>query len=142
MANPVTMLTVDNDPARSAREIVDRFATQGVSYASAPSPGIAAARNKVLSETDPPRTLARAGRTIVWCDEAVVIDWVPNSRLTHQWVPKRAFRTDNPDSPTALALTANGTASPSPVESSASSSGEHHSAPPPAGHTRSGRPAG
>ena len=210
VANPVTMLIVDNDPARSAEQVVAGFSTDGVTYASEPTPGIAAARNKALAEADPAallifidddehpvagwlaalvatqaetgaagvagpvlsefesepdewiragrffvrrrwstgtsmtlaatnnllldmeqvnavglrfderfglsggsdtmftRTLARSGRTIIWCDEAVVIDRVPNSRLTHQWVLKRAFRTGNSDSHTALALCANG----------------------------------
>ena len=53
------------------------------------------------------RRLARSGRAIVWCDEAIVIDRVPNSRLTHEWVLKRAFRTGNSDSRTALALCEN-----------------------------------
>lgn len=41
------------------------------------------------------RQLVRAGGTILWCDEAVVIDHVPASRLTRQWVLQKAFRLGN-----------------------------------------------
>jgi succinoglycan biosynthesis protein ExoM len=37
---------------------------------------------------------ATAGR-MVWCDEAVVTDHVPASRVTREWVLRRAFRSGN-----------------------------------------------
>lgn len=41
------------------------------------------------------RELTSRGGTIVWCDDAVVIDLVPASRLTRQWVLQRSFRFGN-----------------------------------------------
>lgn len=41
------------------------------------------------------RQLVRAGGRIVWCDEAVVIDVIPDSRATRNWVRRRAFRLGN-----------------------------------------------
>jgi succinoglycan biosynthesis protein ExoM len=41
------------------------------------------------------RGLAAAGATMVWCDEAVVTDHVPASRMTRDWVLRRAFRSGN-----------------------------------------------
>ncbi len=50
------------------------------------------------------RTLHKLGGEMVWCDEAVVIDVVPTSRLTRSWVTRRAFRSGNSWSLTSLAL--------------------------------------
>ena len=41
------------------------------------------------------RTLSGRGSRMVWCDEAIVIDRVPASRLTREWVLRRAFRSGN-----------------------------------------------
>lgn len=41
------------------------------------------------------RQLVRAGIGMVWCDEAIVIDRVPASRVQRSWVLKRAFRSGN-----------------------------------------------
>lgn len=41
------------------------------------------------------RQLVRSGLVMVWCDEAIVIDRVPASRLNREWVLKRAFRSGN-----------------------------------------------
>lgn len=41
------------------------------------------------------RRLAAAGETMVWCDEAVVVDHVPVDRLTRAWVLRRAYRSGN-----------------------------------------------
>lgn len=41
------------------------------------------------------RQLTQRGGSIVWCDEAVVIDLVPASRLTKEWVLQRSFRFGN-----------------------------------------------
>ncbi|MHA3703893.1 glycosyltransferase family 2 protein [Jatrophihabitans sp. YIM 134969] len=41
------------------------------------------------------RTLARRGRLLVWCDEAVVLDRVPADRVSRSWVVRRAFRMSN-----------------------------------------------
>jgi succinoglycan biosynthesis protein ExoM len=41
------------------------------------------------------RALARGGETMVWCDEAIVTDWVPAARLTRRWVLQRAVSTGN-----------------------------------------------
>jgi succinoglycan biosynthesis protein ExoM len=37
------------------------------------------------------RTITARGHALVWCDEAAVSDVIPPSRLTRQWVLKRAF---------------------------------------------------
>jgi cellulose synthase/poly-beta-1,6-N-acetylglucosamine synthase-like glycosyltransferase len=50
------------------------------------------------------RHIVRAGGRLVWCDEAPVVDVVPASRLTREWVMKRAFRSANSWSRTSLAL--------------------------------------
>jgi succinoglycan biosynthesis protein ExoM len=41
------------------------------------------------------RQLSQRGGTIVWCDDAVVIDLVPATRLTREWVLQRSFRFGN-----------------------------------------------
>ena len=41
------------------------------------------------------RALAGHGAPMVWCDEAVVTDAVPASRMTPRWVLRRAFRSGN-----------------------------------------------
>lgn len=41
------------------------------------------------------RKLVRLGGRMVWCDEAVVVDRVPDSRLSRGWVLRRAFRSGN-----------------------------------------------
>lgn len=41
------------------------------------------------------RQLVQRGATILWCDEAIVIDEVPASRLTRDWVLQKAFRQGN-----------------------------------------------
>ena len=46
-----SVLVVDNDAAASARETVERLNLPGVRYVVEASPGIAAARNRVLDET-------------------------------------------------------------------------------------------
>ena len=51
------------------------------------------------------RQLVQAGGTMLWCDEAVVVDRVPASRLTRQWVLRRAFRSGNCHSRVSLATT-------------------------------------
>jgi glycosyltransferase involved in cell wall biosynthesis len=43
---------------------------------------------------------------MVWCDEAVVTDHVPASRLTRRWVLRRAFRSGNSASRVELAMAA------------------------------------
>lgn len=48
--------------------------------------------------------LHQAGGRIVWCDEAVVEDVVPESRLSRAWVLRRALRLGNSTSRVALAL--------------------------------------
>lgn len=45
-----TLMVIDNDPAASAREAVLAFDADGVHYVHEPRPGIAAARNRALSE--------------------------------------------------------------------------------------------
>ena len=41
------------------------------------------------------RQLHARGGTMIWCDEAVVVDMVPRDRLTRGWVVRRAFRSGN-----------------------------------------------
>ena len=47
---PARVLVVDNDAEGSAREAVEAWATDRVSYVCEPRPGIAAARNRALAE--------------------------------------------------------------------------------------------
>ena len=41
------------------------------------------------------RQLVQRGGSMLWCDEAVVVDRVPASRLTRRWVLRRALRSGN-----------------------------------------------
>ncbi len=50
------------------------------------------------------RQIRQLGGTMIWCDEAVVIDVVPLSRMTRAWVLQRALRTGNSSSRAAIAL--------------------------------------
>lgn len=50
------------------------------------------------------RELHRRGGTMVWCDEAVVVDVVPASRLTRRWVLLRALSSGNSWSLTSVEL--------------------------------------
>jgi succinoglycan biosynthesis protein ExoM len=50
------------------------------------------------------RRLAQQGGTLVWCDEAVVVDRVPAHRLTRSWVLRRAFSSGNSWSRVGLEL--------------------------------------
>lgn len=47
------------------------------------------------SDTMLTRQITDAGGVLLWCDEAVVTDVVPASRLTREWVTRRAFRSAN-----------------------------------------------
>jgi len=50
------------------------------------------------------RTLHRLGGRLVWCDEAVVYDIVPASRVTREWVLRRALRSGTSWSSTSVEL--------------------------------------
>jgi succinoglycan biosynthesis protein ExoM len=50
------------------------------------------------------RQIHRRGGRMVWCDEARVVDVVPEARLTRRWVVQKAFRTGNSWSLVALRL--------------------------------------
>jgi glycosyltransferase involved in cell wall biosynthesis len=52
------------------------------------------------------RQLAARGLLLVWCDEAVVTDWVPRGRMTRSWVLRRAFSSGNSRATVQLALAA------------------------------------
>lgn len=47
------------------------------------------------SDTHLFQRLARAGASIVWCDEALVYDHVPPSRVTPRWLMQRWYRVGN-----------------------------------------------
>lgn len=51
------------------------------------------------------RQLVAGAGPLVWCDEAVVVDKVPSSRVTRRWVLRRAYRFGNGWSRTSIALT-------------------------------------
>lgn len=55
------------------------------------------------SDTMFSRQLARVG-SMVWCDQAVVVDQVPSARLTRSWVLRRAARSGNSWVRTSIAL--------------------------------------
>lgn len=50
------------------------------------------------------RQLVQRGGRLVWCDEAIVYDIVPPTRLTRDWVLRRAYRSGNSWSRTSLLL--------------------------------------
>ena len=50
------------------------------------------------------RSLVRLGGSIIWCDEAVVVDLVPRARARMSWVLARALRSGNTWALTALLL--------------------------------------
>lgn len=50
------------------------------------------------------RQLVRRGGTMLWCDEAVVVDRVPATRLTRDWVLRRALRSGNSAARVSLEL--------------------------------------
>ncbi|HEY5822681.1 MAG TPA: glycosyltransferase family A protein [Propionibacteriaceae bacterium] len=50
------------------------------------------------------RTLHHRGELMLWCDEAIVVDVVPTTRLTRRWVTHRAFSSGNSWSLTSLRL--------------------------------------
>lgn len=50
------------------------------------------------------RRLAKLGGRMLWCDEAVVVDRVPDSRLSREWVLHRAVRSGNANARVALEL--------------------------------------
>jgi len=54
------------------------------------------------------RQLHNRGGRMLWCDEAVVIDVVPASRLTRSWVLRKAYRIGNASSRVLLDGTAPG----------------------------------
>lgn len=56
------------------------------------------------SDTMFSRELVARGGSIVWCDEAVVVDVVPPERMTREWVLRRRFRMGNGVSRVALTL--------------------------------------
>lgn len=50
------------------------------------------------------RQLVRRGGNMVWCDEAIVVDRVPATRLTRNWVLRRALRSGNSAARVSLEL--------------------------------------
>ncbi|MBG0738334.1 glycosyltransferase [Paeniglutamicibacter antarcticus] len=50
------------------------------------------------------RQIVERGGTMVWCDEAIVMDQVPEDRLTREWVLRRAFSSGNSWSRVSLEL--------------------------------------
>lgn len=54
------------------------------------------------------RELIAGGEQIVWCEEGVVYDQVPTSRMTRRWVLARSFRVGNSDGRSDLALAGSG----------------------------------
>jgi hypothetical protein len=54
------------------------------------------------------RQLTGAGHLMVWCDEAVVTDHVPASRMSRDWVVRRSFRYGNSAVRVALVLAPSG----------------------------------
>ena len=68
---PTSVLVVDNDPAGSAATVVREVSENRVRYAVEPTPGIAAARNRVLAEVENEDLLV-----FIDDDEWPVRDWL------------------------------------------------------------------
>lgn len=68
---PASVLIVDNDPAGSAASVVQEFSQDRVRYAVEATPGIAAARNRVLTEVENDDLLV-----FIDDDEWPVPDWL------------------------------------------------------------------
>lgn len=56
------------------------------------------------------RQLARAGYRMVWCDESVITDLVPRSRISRRWVLRRAWSHGNSAAVVAIRLAGDGMA--------------------------------
>lgn len=54
------------------------------------------------------RQLIKDGGRIVWCDEAIVVDRVPASRATRDWVVRRAFRMGNTEARSQIHIATSG----------------------------------
>ena len=76
------------DQAATNNLLLDREQLDGLSFD--PAFGLTGGSDTLLT-----RTLARRGRRMVWCDEAVVLDRVPAARVERSWVLRRAFRMSN-----------------------------------------------
>jgi len=57
-------------------------------------------------DSDFTRRLVRLGEPMIWCDEAVVVDHVPDDRATREWVLGRARRTGNSEVVVGLRIAA------------------------------------
>ncbi|RWZ50889.1 glycosyltransferase family 2 protein [Labedella phragmitis] len=86
------------DVAATNNLLLDLRVVRRIGLAFDPAFGITGGGDTMFS-----RTLARSG-TLVWCDEAIVWDVVPASRVTRDWVVRRAFRSGNSWSLTSVAL--------------------------------------
>lgn len=56
------------------------------------------------------KEIRKHGGTMIWCDEAVVFDVVPATRLTHRWVVLRALSSGNSWSLTSIKIEEDSTA--------------------------------
>ena len=56
------------------------------------------------------RQLGRAGYRMVWCDESVITDLVPRSRISRRWVLRRAWSHGNSAAVVAIRLAGDGAA--------------------------------
>lgn len=79
LACPTGVLVVDNDPAGSARTVVEPWAERAVRYVHEPEPGIAAARNRALAEAGPEGLLV-----FIDDDEVPHAGWLRALLLTHR----------------------------------------------------------
>jgi GT2 family glycosyltransferase len=86
------------DVAATNNLLLDLRVVRRIGLAFDPAFGITGGGDTMFS-----RTLARTG-SLVWCDEAIVWDVVPASRVTRDWVVRRAFRSGNSWSLTSVAL--------------------------------------
>ena len=84
LARSADVLVVDNDPASSARGIVDGFAGSRVRYCTEPQPGISAGRNRALRD-------AHADLLVFLDDDEVPrADWLRSILTTWQETRARA----------------------------------------------------
>ena len=78
------------DVAATNNLLLDMTVVRGAGLSFDPDFGLSGGSDTLFT-----RQLVATGARMVWCDEAVVTDHVPTSRITREWVLRRAYRSGN-----------------------------------------------